>query len=303
MMQTTEMIWRNGKLIPWADATVHVLSHTLHYGGGAFEGIRFYTTSQGPAIFRLNDHVERLLYSTKALKMHLSYSKEDIITAIKDVVRCNKLESGYIRPIAFYGYGKMGVNPVGNPVELVIACWPWGAYLPHESVDVKTSSYIRIHPDSTVIDAKLCGHYVNSILASLELQGTHYHEALLLDSEGHITEGVGENFFMVKDEVIYTPNLGGILSGITRATVIKLAHHLDFKVIEADISLYDAYQADEAFFTGTAAEVTAIRSINDKVLGKKDTGSITSTIKKAYLDLVQGKSNDFIDYLTVIEDR
>jgi branched-chain amino acid aminotransferase len=297
MMQTTEMIWKNGKLIPWADATVHVLSHTLHYGGGAFEGIRFYNTSQGPAIFRLQDHVERLIYSTEALKMHLSYSKEAIITAIKDVVRCNKLESGYIRPIAFYGYGKMGVNPIGNPVELVIACWPWGAYLPHASVDVKTSSYIRIHPDSTVVDAKLCGHYVNSILASLELQGTHYHEALLLDSDGHITEGVGENFFMVKDDVIYTPNLGGILSGITRATVIQLARYLDFKVIEVDISLYDAYQADEAFFTGTAAEVTAIRSINDKILGKKDIGPITSAIKKAYLELVHGKDNRFIDYL------
>jgi branched-chain amino acid aminotransferase len=302
MMHTTETIWQNGKLIPWADAKIHVLSHTLHYGGGAFEGIRFYNTPKGPAIFRLNDHIDRLFYSTNALKMHFTYSKEEVIDAIKDVVRLNKIESGYIRPIAFYGYGKMGVNPIGNPVELVIACWPWGAYLPHESVDVKTSSFIRIHPNSTVVDAKLCGHYVNSILASLELEGTHYHESLLLDSDGHITEGVGENFFMVKDGVIYTPNLGGILSGITRDTVIKLAHKLDLNVVEADISLYDAYQADEAFFTGTAAEVTAIRSINDKLLGKKDMGTITSTIKKAYLDLVHGKNIEFMDYLTIIEN-
>lgn len=300
MMQTTDWIWKNGTLIPWQGATVHVLSHTLHYGGGAFEGIRFYKTSRGPAIFRLQDHVDRLFYSAEALKMPISFSKEEVIAAIKDVVRVNKIESGYIRPIAFYGYGKLGVNPIGNPVELVIACWPWGAYLPHESVDVKTSSYIRIHPDSTVVDAKLCGHYVNSILASLELQGTHYHEALLLDCDGHITEGVGENFFMVKDNTIYTPKLGGILSGITRDTVIKLASHLGLKVIEADISLYDAYQADEAFFTGTAAEVTAIRSINDKFLGQKDTGNISAQIKKAYLNLVQGNHHAFIDYLTII---
>lgn len=299
-MQTTDAIWKNGALIPWAEATVHVLSHTLHYGGGAFEGIRFYPTSRGPAIFRLNDHVDRLFYSAEALKMPIPFSKEEVVAAIKDVVRVNKLESGYIRPIAFYGYGKLGVNPVGNPVELVIACWPWGAYLPHDSVDVKTSSYIRIHPDSTVVDAKLCGHYVNSILASLELQGTHYHEALLLDSNGYITEGVGENFFMVKDNTIYTPNLGAILSGITRDTVIQLASHLGLKVIEADISLYDAYQADEAFFTGTAAEVTAIRSINDKLLGQKEIGNVTAQIKKAYLNLVRGNHIEFIDYLTII---
>lgn len=300
MMQPTDKIWKNGRLISWEEATIHVLSHTLHYGGGAFEGLRFYNTSRGPAIFRLHDHVNRLFYSAEALKMPIAFSKEDVINAIKEVVRVNKLESGYVRPIAFYGYGKLGVNPVGNPVELVIACWPWGAYLPHESVDVKTSSYIRIHPDSTVVDAKLCGHYVNSILASLELQGTHYHEALLLDCNDHIAEGVSENFFMVKENVIYTPNLGSILSGITRDTVVKLASHLGLKVIETDISLYDAYQADEAFFTGTAAEITAIRSINDKCLGEKAIGDITAQIKKAYLNLVQGKQPEFIDYLTML---
>jgi branched-chain amino acid aminotransferase len=302
-MQETEIIWQNGKLVPWADAKIHVLSHTLHYGGGAFEGIRVYMTPQGSAIFRLNDHIDRLLYSTKVLKMSFPYSKEEIIRAIKEVIHHNKMTVGYIRPLAFYGYGKMGVNPIGNPVELVIACWPWGSYFPHESVDVKTSSYIRIHPDSTVVDAKICGHYVNSILASLELQGTHYHEALFLNSEGHLTEGVGENFFMVKNKIIYTPNLGGILAGITRDTVIKLASKLGFKVIETDIFLEEAYQADEAFFTGTAAEVTAIGSINDKRLGSstKGLGIVTATIKKAYLDLVQGKDNEFKDYLTILE--
>jgi branched-chain amino acid aminotransferase len=301
MMQATEMIWKNGKLIPWAEATVHVLTHSLHYGSGVFEGIRFYKTAQGPAIFRLNDHVERLFYSADVLKMPLPFSKQEVITAIKELVVVNKLDSGYIRPLAFYSHGKMGVNPVGNSAELVIACWPWKTYLPRESVDVKTSRYIRIHPDSTVVDAKICGHYVNSILASLELQGTHYHEALLLDSDGHVAEGVSENFFMVKDHVIYTPNLGSILSGITRDTVIKLAHSLDLKVIETDISIEDAYQADEAFFTGTAAEVTAIRSIDDKLLGKNEIGNITALIKEQYHGLVRGEHNNFLDYLTIIE--
>lgn len=292
------MIWKNGKLIPWQDATIHVLSHVLHYGSGAFEGIRFYNTPQGPAIFRLIDHVDRLFYSAKILNMPMTFSKEEVITAIKEVVRVNRLESGYIRPIAFYGYGKVGVNPVGNPVELVIACWSWQDYLPHDRVDVKTSRYIRIHPHSTVIDAKLSGHYINSILASLELQGTHYHEALLLDSNGHITEGVSENFFMVKNGIIYTPSLGGILSGITRDTVIKLANYLNYKVIETDVSLRDAYSADEAFFTGTAAEITAIKSIDDKLIGIKEAKSITTQIKQTYFNLVQGKESKFLNYLT-----
>ncbi|KTD27157.1 D-alanine-aminotransferase [Legionella maceachernii] len=301
-MQTTETIWQNGKFVPWADAKIHVLSHTLHYGGGAFEGIRFYKTAQGPAIFRLIDHVDRFLYSAATLKMQLAYSKEEIISAIKEVVRNSNLEAGYIRPIAFYGYSKMGVNPIGNPIEFVIACWPWGAYLPHDSIDVKISRYIRIHPDSTVVDAKLCGHYINGILASLELQGTHYHEALFLDSNGYITEGVGENFFIVKNGVIYTPKLGGILSGITRDTVVKLARNMGFNVIEQDLSLEDAYQADEAFFTGTAAEVTAINSINDNKLAQADERKVTTAIKKAYLALVQGERDDFPGYLTYIRD-
>lgn len=300
MMQTTEVIWQNGEFIPWADAQTHVLSHTLHYGGGAFEGIRFYKTLQGPAIFRLDDHIDRFFYSTQTLKMSLAYSKEEIIAAIKEVVSINKLESGYIRPLAFYGYGKLGVNPIGNPVSLVIACWTWDAYFAHASIDIKTSSYIRIHPNSTVVDAKLCGHYVNSILAVLELQGTHYHEAIFLDSQGYITEGVSENFFMVKDGVVYTPNLGGILSGITRNTVINLVRDLGLSVVETNISLYDAYQADEAFFTGTAAEITAIRSINDKKIGNHGMGAITSIIKNAYLELVHGKNSEFMQYLTYL---
>jgi branched-chain amino acid aminotransferase len=300
ILETTKFIWFNGKLVPWEQATIHVLTHTLHYGGGAFEGIRFYETAKGPAIFRLSDHIDRLLYSTSVLKMQMPFTREEIIEAVKEVVRVNGLPAGYIRPIAFYGYGKMGVNPLGAPTELAIACWPWGAYLPHEAVDIKTSSYIRIHPDSTKVDAKLCGHYLNGILATLELQGTHYHEALFLDDQGFISEGAGENFFMLKDGVIYTPKLGTILAGITRETVMELAATLGYRVIETNITLNAAYQCDEAFFTGTAAEVTAIRSIDDKILGNGGVGSFTAIIKKAYLDIAHGKNPDYENFLTVI---
>jgi len=287
-------------MVPWAEATVHVLTHTLHYGGGAFEGIRFYHSDQGPVIFRLKDHIQRLLYSSSVLKMQLPFTLEDITHAVTEVVRVNEINQGYIRPIAFYGYGKMGVNPIGSPPELAIACWPWGAYLPHEAVDIKTSRYIRIHPQSTIVDAKLCGHYLNGILATLELQGTHYHESLFLDDKGFISEGAGENFFMVKGRTLITPQLGTILAGITRATILQRAKTLGFDVIEKEITLEDAYQSDEAFFTGTAAEVTAIRSIDDKVIGNGGVGPVTALIKKDYLDIVHGKNPEFQDYLTTV---
>lgn len=301
-MQELKTIWQNGKLIPWAEAKVHVLSHTLHYGGGAFEGIRFYNTTKGPAIFRLHEHVKRLLYSAQILHIQLPYSKEDIVAAIKDVIRANKLVEGYIRPIAFYGYGKLGVKPADSAVELAIACWNWGAYLANDYVDVKISSYKRIHPDSTIIEAKLCGHYVNSILAALELEGTPYHEALLLDSDGFIAEGVGENFFMVKNGIIYTPKLGAILPGITRDTIIQLAKQLNLELLEANITPTKVYTADEAFFTGTAVEVTAIRSINDHLFNEGRKGMMTIKIKEAYFDAVYGRNPAFAHYLTYIED-
>ena len=300
MMQTTEKIWFNGKLVPWNEATVHVLTHTLHYAGGAFEGIRFYQTEKGTAIFRLAEHVDRLLFSANTLKMALPYTRDEIIDSIKTVVKVNQLKEGYIRPIAFYGYGKMGVNPVGCPVDFAIACWPWGAYLPHDMVDIKTSRYMRIHPDSTVINAKLCGHYLNGILASLELQGTHYHEALFLDDKHYISEGAGENFFMVKENVIYTPTLRTVLTGITRNTIIQLSKKLDIKFVETNITLDEAYKADEAFFTGTAAEVTPIRSINDQVLGNGNIGPVTALMKAKYLDVVHGKDPDFEGFLTFV---
>jgi len=299
-MQTTATIWQNGKFIPWEDAKVHVLSHALHYGGGAFEGIRFYKTEQGPAVFCLSEHLDRFFYSTRMLKMAMPYTKAELTQTIMELVKRSQLEAGYIRPIAFYGYGKLGVNPRGNPVDLAIACFGWGAYLPHEQIAVKTSRYIRVHPDSTIVDAKLCGHYLNGILASLEIQGTHYHEALFLDSRGYISEGVGENFFMVKEDAIYTPKLGTILAGITRKTIITLAMSLGHRVVETDLTVEDAYQAKEAFFTGTAAEVSPIHSIDDHVLGEGKVGDITAAIKQAYLDVVHGRNATFADCLTVL---
>lgn len=299
-MQTTQYIWQNGKMLPWDEAKTHVLSHTLHYGGGAFEGIRFYKTVKGPAIFRLAEHVERLLYSASVIKIELPYDAQAIQEAILEVVRVNGLQEGYIRPLAYYGYGKMGVSPQGAPSDLIIACWPWGAYLPHDMIDVLVSQYIRIHPQSSVVDAKICGHYVNGILASIELRGTHYHEALLLDATGNIAEGVGENFFMVKDDVIYTPKLGTILAGITRATIMQLATDLGYKVVETTLKLEDAYAADEAFFTGTAAEVAPIRSINDHVIGDGKLGPVSSKIKDAYFAIVHGENPAYLKYLTVV---
>lgn len=300
MMQSTKYIWQNGEFVLWEDAKIHVLSHTLHYGGGVFEGIRCYETAKGSAIFRLSEHLDRLFYSAKALGMAIPFPKERVTEIIKELIIKNNVSSAYIRPLVIYGYDKMGVNPVGNPVELIISCWPWDKYLPQESIAVKISKYIRIHPESTVVDAKICGHYVNSILASLEIQGTHYHEALLLDCNGYIAEGVGENFFIVKDGIIYTPQLGYILNGITRDTVIQLAKAFGYKVTEGNISIEEAYQADEAFFTGTAVEVTAIQSINDNPIGNGQVGPITSQLKTAFYDLVHGRSERFNEFLTYV---
>lgn len=299
-MQETQFIWHNGKLVPWHEAKVHVLTHTLHYGGGAFEGIRMYATPKGPAIFRLPEHVDRLFYSASTLKMEIPYTKEQVIQAIKETTKVNKLDQGYIRPLMYYGYGVMGVNPTGAPVELAIAVWPWGAYLPHDLVDIKTSQYIRIHRDSSVTDAKLCGHYINSMLARLEVRDTEYHEALLMDVDGHIAEGSGENFFMVKNGVMYTPKLGNILAGITRETVKIIANDKKISVVEKDLVQKDVYEADEAFFTGTAAEITPIRSLDKKVIGKGNVGPVTHVIRDTYLDIVTGKNPDYQQFLTYI---
>ena len=299
-MSNANWIWFDNKMVPWQQATTHVLSHTLHYGGGAFEGIRFYQTDRGPAIFRLEDHVERLLYSCKSIGIELSYNQIEIEEAIKETVRRNKLAQGYIRPLAFLGEGNLRIVAKDLPVHLIIAAWPLGDYLASSCADVKVSDFIRIHPKSTITDAKLCGHYVNSIIASLSIRNTKYHESLLLDYAGNIAEGPGENFFCVIDNVVTTPVLGNILAGITRSTILELSADLGFKVQEINLALEDALKAQEAFFSGTAVEVTAIRSLNDSVFGDGAIGPITKKIKKAYFDLIQGKNEKYSHYLTIV---
>lgn len=300
-METTKFIWHNGKIVPWEEANVHILTHTLHYSAGAFEGIRFYQTPQGHAIFRLEDHIDRFIFSANVLKMKMPYSKEEIISAVKEVVVLNNLKEGYIRPIIYYGYGIMGVNPTGAPVGMSIACWPWTEYLKAPLVNIKTSSFIRLHKDSTIPEAKLCGHYLNSIMARLEIQGTEYHEALLLDSEGNIAEGSGENIFIVKNGVLYTPGVGCILPGITRKTIMEIATNNNIKVVETSIKLEDVYNADEAFFTGTAVEVKGIRSLDDKVLGQGEKiGPITQKLSQEYSNIVHGKNAQYMHYLTQV---
>lgn len=299
-MEPTKYIWMNGTLVPWAKATVHVMTHALHYGDGAFEGIRFYKTASGPAIFRLREHMERLQYSASALGMTLPFSIDQLCEATRDLVRSNEVEQGYIRPLAYYGYGVMGLNPRNSPTDVMIACWPWGKYLPVEVADIKVSSYIRIHPRSTVADAKICGHYVNSILAVLELKGSKYHEALFLDAEGMIAEGPGENFFIVKNGEVATPPLGTILAGITRSTIMEMAKDAGIPIVERSISLDEAYSADEAFFTGTAAEVTPIGTINDRAIGSGAIGPITAALKARYLDAAYGGSTSYRRFLTFV---
>lgn len=296
-MNEMEYIWHQGKLVPWHEAQIHVLTHSLHYGGGVFEGIRAYETDKGPAIFRLEDHIKRLVYSASQLSMDLPYSEGDVKNIIIDLVTSNELKEGYIRPLVYYGYGKMGLNPLSNPVELTIACWPWGKYLPFEAVDITISPYRRMHPQTTISDAKLSGNYVNSQLASLYLTESHFHEALLLDTEGYVAEGPGENIFIVKDNVLLTPKEGNILPGITRETIMTLAKEQGYSVREASLTVDDIYQADEAFFTGTAAEVTPIRSLDDKLIGNDTIGPITTQLRNLYQDIVHGREPKFDHYL------
>ncbi|MCB0345992.1 MAG: branched-chain amino acid transaminase [Bdellovibrionales bacterium] len=300
-MEKTEWIWIDGDLVPWDEAQVHVLTHTMHYGGGAFEGIRAYKTERGPAIFRLEDHIDRLIYSAQAVAMKTTFDRDEICKAVVETVRKNGLSACYIRPIFFYGYGKMGINPIGAPVRLAIACWPWGKYLPHDAVDIKVSSYIRIHPKSTKADAKICGHYVNSMMAVLEVAGTKYHEALLLDYAGNIAEGPGENIFLVYGNTVKTPRTASILPGITRKTIIEILRSQGFTVEETDLSVEAACAAEEAFFTGTAAEVTPIRSIDDNVFGDGTPGAVSSKVKELYHGIVTGTNPDYEKYLTIVE--
>jgi branched-chain amino acid aminotransferase len=299
-MEPTQWIWMNGSFIPWNEARVHVLSHGLHYGSSIFEGLRAYKTERGTAVFRLKEHMDRFHYSAKAIRMELPYSADELSSITLELLKRNNVEACYIRPHATFGYGAMGLNPAAAAVDVTIACWPWGAYLPIESANIKVSKYIRIHPRSTVADAKIGGHYVNSILAVQEVQGTHYHEALFLDYQGNIAEGPGANFFIIKDREIITPPRGTILPGITRASVIEIARDKGFVVTERTLTVAEAQDADEAFFTGTAAEMTPIGLIDDESLRVKAPGPITSELKQAYLDAAYGRSPRYTKFLTFV---
>lgn len=299
-MLETKYIWMDGKLRHWKDAKVHVLTHSLHYGSGVFEGIRYYSTDNGSAVFRLSDHISRLFNSANTINMQIPFSEEEIVAAVIETVRINEIKSGYIRPIAFFGYGKMGLKTEGAPVNVSIAVWPWETYLGANPVKIKTSSFIRIHQKSSSTESKITGNYINSILASVEATSSGYDEALLLDFAGKIAEGPGENIFIVRNGALYTPQLGNILPGITRNTIITLARDTDYEVHEIPLVLEDIYDADEAFFTGTAAEITSIAKV-DNVALKNSNGTITKKIREMYLGVVQGKNSDYENWLSYVD--
>jgi branched-chain amino acid aminotransferase len=296
------LIWYDGKLVPWREATTHVLTHTLHYGMGVFEGVRAYETAQGPAIFRLEEHTDRLLRSAHILGMKLPFDKATLIEAQIEAVRQNGLKSGYIRPMAFYGADAMGISAKSLSTHVIVAAWPWGAYLGQEALEkgirVKTSSFSRHHVNITMCKAKANGNYMNSILAHREAEHDGYDEALLLDVDGFVAEGSGENIFIVRRGKLYTPDLTSALEGITRDTIIQLAAEAGIEVVEKRITRDEVYSADEAFFTGTAAEVTPIRELDNRTIGAGTRGPITERLQAMYFDCVQGRSQAHAHWLT-----
>jgi len=294
-------IWHDGKLVPWRDATTHVLTHTLHYGMGVFEGVRAYKTTQGTAIFRLQEHTDRLFNSAYIFKMKMPFDKQTLIEAQKEVVRANKLESCYIRPIVFFGSEGMGIAATNISVHVAIAAWSWGAYLGEEGmangIRVKTSSFTRHHVNINMCRSKSVGTYTNSILAHQEVAQDGYDEAMLLDVDGYVAEGAGENIFIVKKGKLYTPDLTSCLEGITRDSILTLASDMGIDLIEKRITRDEVYCAEEAFFTGTAAEVTPIRELDTRVIGSGSRGPVTTRLQQAFFDIVSGKNPKYADWL------
>jgi len=300
-----DKIWMDGELVDWEDAQIHVLSHVIHYGSGVFEGVRCYDTVDGPAVFRHREHYERLADSAKTLDIGMEYTVDELIEATRDLIRENGLESCYIRPIVFYGYDELGLNPEGCPVQTAIAVWPWGAYLGEDAikngVDVAVSSWRKHHSSQIPTTAKITGAYVNSIMASLEAKSNGYTEAILLDKEGTVSEGPGENIFMVDDGTLYTtPIDSSILDGITRNSVIEIARDLGYDVVEKRISRSELYTADELFFTGTAAEVTPIKTVDDRTVRKDGRGPVTEEIQETFFEVTQGKRDEYADWLDYV---
>jgi branched-chain amino acid aminotransferase len=294
----------DGKFVPWNDAKVHVLAHTLHYGTGVFEGIRCYKTDTGSAVFRLKEHVDRLFGSMHILQMECPFTRQQIFEAIVETVRVNKIDACYIRPLAFIGYGAMGVFPKENPVNVIIAVWPWGSYLGDEGmkngIRVKISSFSRPHINATMVRAKTVANYANSLLAKREALKDGYDEAALLDTDGYVAEGSGENIFMVRNGVIKTPPLTAILEGITRETVMRLAQERGMRLVEERFTRDELYLADEAFFTGTAAEITPIREVDNRTIGSGKRGPLTQDLQSAFFDIVHGRDGRHADWLTPV---
>ena len=298
-------IWLDGQLVDWRDAKIHVLTHTLHYGCGAFEGVRAYNAQGGTAIFRLEEHTQRLFNSAKILRMKIPFTQEQVNEAQKEVVRANQLESCYIRPLVWIGSEKLGVSPKGCTVHAMVAAWAWGAYLGEEGmrrgIRVKTSSYTRHHVNITMTQAKAVSNYTNSILANMEALDDGYDEALLLDSAGFVSEGAGENVFLIKDGVVYTPDLSaGALNGITRNTVLHICKDLGIELVQKRITRDECIIADEMFFTGTAAEVTPIRELDRVQIGAGERGPVTEKIQSAFFDIVNGRNAKYAKWLAKV---
>ena len=298
-------IWFDGEMVPWRDAKVHVLTHSLHYGMGVFEGMRAYKTAKGTAIFRLQEHVDRLFGSAHILQMDMPFPREQVLQACRDAVTANNLDEAYVRPLGFYGSESMGVSAPNLKTHVMVAAWEWGAYLGEgaleQGVRLRTSSFARHHINVTMCRTKATGNYINSMLALREAQACGYDEALLLDVDGYVAEGSGENVFLVINGDIHTPALTSALAGITRDTLIAIANEAGYKIIERQISRDEVYLADEAFFTGTAAEVTPIRSLDDRVIGSGTRGPVTEALQKRYFEVVRGEAEGYRDWLTYVK--
>jgi branched-chain amino acid aminotransferase len=303
MVKELAFIWMDGKFVNWHDANCHILTHTLHYGSGVFEGIRCYKTQSGPAIFRMKEHIERLFNSAKIMKINVPYRKEQLVNATKHLIKVNRVKECYIRPIIYYGYGPMGLNTVNCPVSVAIIIWPWGAYLGKEGLEkgikVKVSNMRR--ETCSIAYAKACGNYIKSILAKRDAVEHGYDEAVMLDDKGFVAEGSGENIFIVKNNVIKTPKLGAILPGITRDSIIRIARDLDYTVEETQFKKEDLYMADEAFFTGTAAEITPIKRVDNKIIGIGKRGKITKQLQEKFFDIVKGRDEKYEELLTYVK--
>ena len=305
-MEQADLIWHNGEMVAWEDAKVHVLTHGLHYGTGVFEGIRAYDTPRGPSIFRLHDHLDRLFKSAELYYMPIPYTLEELRTATHELVAANGLPECYIRPIAFRGYGQMGLNPLEAPVDLTIAVWPWGAYLGEEGkqhgVRAKVASWRRIPHDALIPHAKASGQYLNSVLAKIEATKAGYDEAILLDHQGFVSEGSGENIYVVREGIIHTPpQTAGILDGISRKSIIQIARDLGYEVVERNLARAEMYLADEVFLSGTAAELVPVREIDDHAIGTGGPGPITTELQRVFDDALHGRDSRYAEWGDVVK--